>query len=76
MMKPPTKYKSLDKFTPDDHFRELRGERVISDEYVTYKNDALHAAGLDDEMTDEPDGKPVADWTPDDHLADLQRQRP
>ncbi len=72
-MKPPSKYKSLEDFNPDDHYRALRGERVLSDEYIAYKNDALHAAGLDDEVVAEADAKPVADWTPDEHLADLQR---
>jgi len=75
-MKPPSKYKALEDFNPDDHYRALRGERVLSDEYIAYKNDALHAAGLGDEVVAEAAAKPLSGWAPEDHLADIQRKQP
>ncbi|MDP1849561.1 MAG: hypothetical protein Q8K79_17380 [Solirubrobacteraceae bacterium] len=74
-MRPPPKFNdNIDTYTPDEHLRHLRGERIVSSEYIAYRNDALSAAGLDDEVIAEAGAKPLADFTPDDHLADIQQR--
>lgn len=76
MPKPPARLKALADFTPDDHFRAMRGEEIVADEYRRYKADALRAAGLDSEANAaEPEHQAaLEDMSPDDHLAEL-RQR-
>jgi hypothetical protein len=75
MPTPPSRHKEPATFTPDEHLRSMRGETILSDEYVAYRSDALHAAGLDDEVIDEPGDKALADLTPDEHLAEIRRGR-
>ena len=74
-MRPPPKFNdNIDTYTPDEHLRHLRGERIVSAEYMAYRNDALSAAGLDDEVIAEAGAKPLADFTPNDHLPDIQQR--
>ena len=74
-MRPPPKFNDdIAAYTPDEHLRQMRGERIISTEYIAYRNDALLAAGLDDEVIAEVGAKTLAEFTPEDHLADLQQR--
>lgn len=74
MPNPPTKYKRESDFSPDEVYRSMRGERILSPEFIRYRNDLLNAGGLGDEATPEADAKPdLETMSPADHLIDLQK---
>ena len=76
-MPPPPKAKPIEDYTPDDHFRAMRGEQIESSEYVADRDDALRAAGLHDEaaavMGDPLAAKPIEQWSPADHAEHMRR---
>jgi hypothetical protein len=75
MPTPPARLKNPATFSPDEVYRSMHGETILSPEFVAYRNDAMKAAGLDDEVIDEAGAKPLADRTPDQHLDDIRRGR-
>jgi hypothetical protein len=73
-MKPPAKYKDVSPYTPDEVYRSMQGEQILSEGFIRYRNDVLKPGGLDDEAIDEPGARPLESMSPDDHLVDLRRR--
>ena len=74
------RWKDPSQFTPSEHLRSQRGERIETDEYVQARADALAEAGLEPESTQTKDrsdmsADELAAMSAEAHLRHLQENR-